>query len=73
MPDIKPNEKESDYVSRCIPFVMKHEGLDQKAATGKCFGMYKQHKKNKQSKGCTDCEPSWDEVEFPGGFFVNPK
>ncbi len=51
MPSVKPNEKRSEYVSRCIAFVTKEEGLDSKQAAGKCFGLWKQHLKNKRSKG----------------------
>jgi hypothetical protein len=39
MPAVKKGEKRNDYVSRCIPTVMK-EGKDQKAAVGKCEGMF---------------------------------
>lgn len=41
MPSIKPGESEKDYVGRCIPYVIKKEGLDQKQAAGKCFGIYR--------------------------------
>ena len=61
MPSVKPKEKQSDYINRCVPYVMKHEGLTQQQALGKCYGMYRQHKKHKQSKGETDCEPCWEE------------
>ena len=63
MPKIKPKEKESDYVSRCVSYVMKNEGLSQKAAVGKCFGMYKQSKKKKQTKGDAS-EPNFDDEQF---------
>lgn len=45
MPKIKNGEKRSEYLERCIPYVIKNEGLDQKAAIGKCEGMYSEHKK----------------------------
>lgn len=45
MPDVKKGEKRNDYVSRCVQYVMKNEGLDQKAAVGKCEGMYTEHTK----------------------------
>jgi hypothetical protein len=48
MPGVKKGEKRSEYVKRCVPEVMK-EGRDQKAAVGKCMGMFnsrwKGHKK----------------------------
>ena len=46
MPAIKPGESENDYVARCIPYVIKHEGLDQRRAAGKCFGMFRNAKKS---------------------------
>ena len=39
MPKVKPGEKRSEYVARCVPEVMG-EGKDQKAAVGKCEGMF---------------------------------
>ena len=39
-PEIKPNESETDYVSRCIPWIINNEGLTGKQAAGKCHGMY---------------------------------
>lgn len=46
MPKVKPKEKQSDYVDRCVSYVMKNEGLIRKQALGKCYGMYR-HKKGK--------------------------
>lgn len=40
MPYPQKNEKKADYVSRCVKICMD-EGLDQKAALGKCYGMWK--------------------------------
>lgn len=45
MPKVRKNESRQEYVSRCIPFLIKHEGKSQKQAKGQCYGMYKQHKK----------------------------
>ncbi len=42
MPDPIAGEKQSDYISRCIAYCIKNEGLDQKAAAGKCYGMWRQ-------------------------------
>ena len=39
MPSVKKGEKRNDYVGRCVPEVKK-EGRSQKAAVGKCEGMY---------------------------------
>ena len=47
MPSVKPNESEQAYVSRCVKYVMDKEGLSQKQALGKCYGMYKNHKRGK--------------------------
>jgi len=39
MPQVRSNEKRSEFVKRCVPIVMK-EGLSQQAAVGKCEGIY---------------------------------
>jgi Ribonuclease G/E len=39
MPSVKEGETRDEYMERCVPVVMK-EGLDNKAAVGKCEGMY---------------------------------
>jgi hypothetical protein len=49
MPKPQPGEKREAYISRCIAFCVKNEGLSQNAAAGKCYGMWRQHKK-KQAK-----------------------
>lgn len=49
MPKPLPNEKESDYISRCIPIVIK-EGTakDSKQASAICYSMWRE--KHKQSE-----------------------
>ena len=54
MPAINPGESRNSYIPRCVSYVMKHEGLEQKAAVGKCEGMYDQHLKNSKSKAATE-------------------
>ncbi len=46
-PEIKPNESETDYVSRCIPWLINNEGLSQEQAAGKCFGIFRNKKMEK--------------------------
>lgn len=48
MPTPNPNEKQDDYISRCIPIVMK-EGTakDNKQAAAICHSMWDEHKKKK--------------------------
>ena len=54
MPEPKKNETKQKYISRCIAYCVKNEGLSQKAATGKCYGMWEQkHGKKKDL-------PEWD-------------
>jgi hypothetical protein len=50
MPAVKPNESRNDYVARCVPICMK-EGLDQKAAVGKCEGIFMSHRKTARKRG----------------------
>jgi hypothetical protein len=40
MPSVKKGESSGSYMKRCVPTVKK-EGAAQKAAVGKCYGMYK--------------------------------
>ena len=47
MPRVKRGEKRSGYLGRCITEVMK-EGKGQKAAVGKCEGMYDFKRKGKK-------------------------
>lgn len=44
MPTVKEGESEESYVSRCIAYCIKNEGLTKEQAAGKCYGMYKNHK-----------------------------
>ena len=44
MPSVKKGESQEDFASRCIPYLIKNEGKDQKQAAGECYGIYKQHK-----------------------------
>lgn len=43
MPKPKAGESEQDYISRCIPMVMK-EGKTQEQAAGQCYGMWRGRK-----------------------------
>jgi hypothetical protein len=48
MPTPKTNETEKDYVSRCIPFVLKepkHKGMKPDQAAAMCHSMFKDHKR----------------------------
>lgn len=49
MPKPNPKESRNEFVKRCIPIVME-EGSDQKAAVGKCEGMYTQHQKKSKKE-----------------------
>lgn len=46
MPSVKPGESEKDYVSRCIPVVLR-EGTakDQQQAAAICYSMYERSSK----------------------------
>jgi phage head maturation protease len=50
MPTPRPNEKRSDFVSRCIPIVLDDgTAEDNKQAAAVCYSMYKQAKEKKMS------------------------
>ena len=48
MPKPRKREKKSKYISRCISDV-RAEGTPQKAAVGKCYGMYDYYKKKESN------------------------
>ena len=52
MPKPKPNEKESEYISRCVKQVVS-EGKTQQEALGQCYGMFRQSKKGEIKKTLT--------------------
>lgn len=45
MPEVSENESEKDYMKRCVPYLIDKEGLEQKHAVAKCYGMFRQHRK----------------------------
>jgi hypothetical protein len=47
MPKPNKNEKRKEYVSRCIAYYKK-KGLSTNQAAGRCYGMWRQHKKGKK-------------------------
>jgi hypothetical protein len=47
MPTPNAGESKSDYISRCIPYVIKEEGASQDQAVGKCYGLWKYFQKKK--------------------------
>lgn len=79
MPTPKPNEKEEDYISRCIPIVI-NEGTtkDPKQASAICYSMWREHKKKKDMSDITTHEELVDaiksrqitESEFNYGIFT---
>ena len=44
MPAVKQGETEEEYIARAVPIMMKSEGLSQKHALGKAYGMFKSAK-----------------------------
>jgi hypothetical protein len=40
MPKPLPNETKEEYIPRCIEYIVKNEGAEQKAAVGKCYGLW---------------------------------
>ena len=54
MPTVKSGESEKNYIARCIPYVMDNEGLDQKQAAGKCYGMFRNARKSQYIQKAID-------------------
>lgn len=40
MPEPRPGESKDEYISRCIPFLMKKEGKEQKQAAAICYSIW---------------------------------
>jgi len=43
----KKGESNQEYISRCVSYLIKHEGKTQKQALGQCFGMLRQKRGEK--------------------------
>jgi hypothetical protein len=43
MPYPEPGESKKDYISRCIPYVIKEKGIEQDQAVAICYGLWKEH------------------------------
>jgi len=56
MPDHKKGESRKDWMKRCVPYVIKKEGLSQKRAAGRCGGMYDSWKKKQRKKQHSDLQ-----------------
>lgn len=66
-PSVKSGESEQDYMARCIPYVMKAEGLDKKQAQGKCYGMFQSKTEKRIDLGIDSLktnEEGNDEADF---------
>lgn len=50
MPTPNKNETEEKFVSRCIAYVIKEKGKDQKQAAGECYGIWREHRKEETIK-----------------------
>lgn len=64
--ELKDKKGQNHYISRCVVYVTKNEGLSQDKALGKCYGMYKEAKKRKKSKANIEnhnSEPEWIDPE----------
>ena len=49
MPEPEKDEEKDHYISRCIKEVMDEGETDNKAAAGKCYGMWRQAHKNSEA------------------------
>ena len=51
MPTPHKDETQSEFVSRCISYVMKNEGIkDKKEAAGRCHGIWRSAKGQSEKK-----------------------
>ena len=38
----RQNEREQEFISRCISYLIKNEGKSKDQAAGQCYGMWRQ-------------------------------
>jgi len=50
MPKPLPGESESEFVSRCIRYVMKEGAKSTEHAAAKCHGIWRQERKKKHAR-----------------------
>ena len=46
MPEPEKDESQKDFIGRCVKYVMDEGETDNKAALGKCYGIWRQAHKN---------------------------
>ena len=67
MPKHIKGESRASWMKRCIPYVIKHEGLDKKAAGGRCAGMWDEHKKKQRKHSESTEDDIMDEDKYERG------
>jgi hypothetical protein len=65
MPKIKKNETKSEYMGRCIPYVMGEAGTKSRAhAIAKCNGMWE------QARPTMHLSPGGNQIVGPDGGYL---
>jgi hypothetical protein len=74
MPTPRKGEQKSAYISRCIRYCVDSEGMEQKAAVGKCYGMWDYYTKNNVTEKIHSIVEGkgFDKRDFVKGFLDMP-
>lgn len=46
----RKNESKSEFIGRCVKYIMNREGKTQEQALGMCYSLYNQARKKKRKK-----------------------
>jgi hypothetical protein len=71
MPKVTERQKKmgekgkQEFLRKCFE-ATKKEGKPREQQIAQCLNMWKQGVKHKKSKGCQDCEPTWEELDGDG-------
>lgn len=69
MPNVTKDDTKESFLKKCF-HATKQEGKPESQRVAQCLNMWKEAKKHKESKGCFDCMPCWEEFEKSGGFYI---
>ena len=67
MPKHEKGESKKDWMKRCVPHLIKKEGLSPKHARGKCNGMYDTWKKKQRKHSELQEDDYMDDGKYEEG------
>ena len=71
IPKVRPNEDKSAYLKRCLPYVIKNEGLTEESGPKKCEMLWQKYIEKEKKKGKTRGDYLVEQTGI--SFFSQPK